>query len=232
MSSLQAVAPNLWVVDTPHHFFGLHIGSRMTVVRLRGGKVVLHSPVPLTAALCDQIRAIGPVHHILCPNRFHHMYAAAAVEVFPEAMLHGPAALQRKRRELKFDAVLSETPHPDWQGELLPLTIEGSVLNETLFYHPDSRTLISCDLVENFRRCSHAPTRWYLRLGGIFGTVGWHPLLRLAYFNRRRARASIDRLLAWPFERLILSHGDIIYNDAHAAVRSGMAWLYQTRPAN
>lgn len=226
MPELQALAPNLWVVDTPHRFLGLHLGSRMTVVRLKSGKVVLHSPVALSAELAERINAIGPVRHIVCPNRFHHMYAAQAVAAFPEALLHGPAALHKKRRDLKFDALLSATPHPDWQGELLPLTIDGSLLNETVFYHPDSRSLITCDLVENFHRCTHTPTRWYLRLGGILGKVGWHPLLRPLYLNRRRARDSINRLLNWPFERVILSHGNIIQGDAHRAIRDGLAWLY------
>jgi hypothetical protein len=33
-------------------------------------------------------------------------------------MLHGPAALQSKRKDLHFDAVLTDQPHPDWRGDL------------------------------------------------------------------------------------------------------------------
>lgn len=226
MNQLHPVAPDLWVTDIPHRFVGLHLGTRMTVIRLESGFLVLHSPVPITDALREEILAIGLVRHIICPNLFHHTYAAKAKAAFPGALLHGPAKLQRKRKDLKFDAVLSETPHPDWQDQLLLLNIEGSLLNETLFYHPESRTLISCDLVENFSRCEHAPTRWYLKLGGIFGKVGWHPLLRLVYLNRRQARQSIDRLFDWPFEKVILSHGDVLTENARDAVRSGLAWLY------
>jgi hypothetical protein len=29
----------------------------------------------------------------------------------------------------------------------------------------------------------------------------------MAYRDRKRARACIDRLLAWPFERVVLAHG-------------------------
>ncbi|MEE4249686.1 MAG: hypothetical protein V2I38_03790, partial [Alcanivoracaceae bacterium] len=142
-----------------------------------------------------------------------------------DAQLHGPEKLQRKRKDLKFDAVLSDAPHPDWQGQLLPLTVAGSMLHETLFYHPASKTLISCDLVENFSHCDHAPTRWYLRAGGIFGKVGWHPLLRMVYLNRRKARQSIEQLFEWPFEQVIVAHGDVITENAREAVRGGLAWL-------
>lgn len=225
MAELQPVATDLWVTSIPHRFVGLHLGTRMTVIRLASGAVVLHSPVPVSDALRREIDAIGPVRHILCPNLFHHVYAADAKAAFPDALLHGPEKLQRKRKDLTFDAVLSETPHPDWQGELLQLTVQGSMLHETLFYHSASKTLISCDLVENFSHCDHTPTRWYLQAGGIFGKVGWHPLLRLVYLNRRKARQSIEQLFEWPFERVILAHGEVITENAREAVRGGLAWL-------
>jgi hypothetical protein len=98
-------------------------------------------------------------------------------------MLHGPAALQCKRKDLRFDAALTNQPHPDWRDDLELLTIEGCMLGETVFYHPATRTLIACDLVENFHQSSHWLTRNYLRLGGILGRVSWHPLLRMATAN-------------------------------------------------
>jgi len=79
--------------------------------------------------------------------------------------------------------------------------------------------------VENFRQSPHWLTRNYLRMRGVLGRVGWHPLLRMAYRDRKRARACIDRLLAWPFERVVLAHGDLLTDDAHALVRKGLAWL-------
>ncbi|MDF1628413.1 MAG: DUF4336 domain-containing protein [Alcanivoracaceae bacterium] len=225
MAELHPVAADLWVTTIPHRFIGLHLGTRMTVIRLSSGELVLHSPVPVSEALRQEIEAIGPVRHIICPNLFHHMYAADTCAAFPEAQLHGPEKLQRKRKDLKFDAVLSDVPHPAWRGQLLPLTVEGSMLHETLFYHPASKTLISCDLVENFSHCEHAPTRWYLRAGGLLGKVGWHPLLRMVYLNRRRARQSIEQLFEWPFEKVIVAHGDVITENAREAVRGGLAWL-------
>jgi hypothetical protein len=209
----------------PHSFIGLHMGTRMTVVRLSSGELLLHSPIPLSSELRAAIGALGAVAHIVCPNLFHHMYAAEAVAAYPQAMLHGPAPLQRKRKDLRFGAVLTNQPHPDWYGDLELLTIEGCMLGETIFYHRVSRTLIACDLVENFHQSPHWLTRNYLRLGGILGRAGWHPLLRIVYRDRRRARACVDRVLAWPFERVALAHGELLTENAHAAVREGLAWL-------
>ncbi len=222
---LRPVAENIWCARAEQSFIGLHVGTQMTVVRLSGGGLLLHSPVPITPALKQQVDALGPVQHVVCPAMFHHMHAASAMQAWPEAQLHGSLALQRKRKDLRFDAVLTEQPHPDWAEDLVAITIEGSLLGETVFFHAASQTLITVDLVENFSRCDHAPTRWYLKLGGIYGRPGWHPLLRLTYLNRKKARASMERILALPFVRVLVAHGDDITENAHQILRSGLRWL-------
>jgi hypothetical protein len=223
--ALTQIDENLWISSIPHRFVGLHIGTRMTVVRLSSGELLLHSPIALSAELRRAIDALGPVKHIVCPNLFHHSYAGEVLRAYPSALLYGPAKLQKKRPDLKFAATLSDAPPAAWNGELLPTTIEGSMMAETVLYHVPSRTLISSDLVENFRDNAHAFTRWYLKAGGILGKVGWHPLLRMVYVNRRKARASLEKILALPFERVIVAHGDIITTDAKDTLRQGMSWL-------
>lgn len=225
MPQLQAIADNLWSVRAPQSFLGLHVGTRMTVIRLSNGALVLHSPVPLDDGLRREIDALGPVRHIICPNHFHHLHAGQAVAAWPQALLHGPAKLQRKRQDLRFGATLTQTPHADWNGELVPYHIDGSLLDETVFHHGPSRSLITVDLVENMTRCEHAPTRWWLTLGGIYRRIGWHRLMRGVYRDRAAARASLERILQLPFERVVVAHGDIIEGDAKHKLRGGLAWL-------
>ena len=108
---LQELAKNIWTASVHHSFIGLHVGTRMTVIRLSSGKLLLHSPVALPEQLRSEIDALGPVAHIVCPNLFHHMYASEAVATYPQALLHGPVALQRKRRDLRFGATLTDSAH-------------------------------------------------------------------------------------------------------------------------
>jgi len=225
MSALQAVTDGIWCVSSHQSFFGIHVGTRMCVVRLRNGSLLLHSPVAIAPPLLAEIDALGPVRHIVCPNLYHHLYAGEAVAAWPQALLHGPASLQRKRKDLRFGATLTETPHADWADELQLIHIDGCLLDETVFYHPATRTLIASDLVENFSHADHLPTRWYLKIGGIFGHVGWHRLMRVVYRDRKAARASVERILALPFERVVLAHGDVLTQRAREQVRQGLAWL-------
>ncbi|MGF6721724.1 hypothetical protein P3T43_001071 [Paraburkholderia sp. GAS41] len=191
MPQLQQIADNIWTVAAQHAFLGMHLGTRMTVVRLASGGLWLHSPVA----------------------------------AYPNATLHGPHALRRKRKDLPFSADLSDTPHPDWLNDLAPLVIRGCLLQETVFFHQRSRTLIASDLVENFKTSPHWLTRMYLKVCGLEGKITWGGPYRLLYRNRQAARACIDRLLEWPFERVVIAHGDLILRDAHLSIERGMAWL-------
>ncbi len=226
MPLLDVVANNVWAYSVPHSFMGLHVGARMTVVKLSAGGLLLHSPVPVDESLAQELAALGEVTHIVCPNLFHHVFAADVKQRYPQAVLHGPAKLASKRKDLSLDALLSETPHPDWGDDFELVFIDGSMLHETVFYHRASKTLIAADLIENFHQCEHGFTRWYLKLGGLWKSPGWHPVLRLVYLNRRKARASVTRILEWPFEKLSLAHGEVITENARNQVRHGMEWLF------
>jgi hypothetical protein len=225
MPELEKLSDEIWVATAQHSLCGLHLGTRMTVVRLSNGGLWIHSPVEMSPRLRQQLDSLGEVKHIVCPNMYHHVYAAQAVAAYPAALLHGPHALRRKRRDLVFSGTLSDTPHPDWDGDLVPLMINGSLLRETVFFHTRSRTLITSDLVENFRSSPHWPTRTYLKLCGIHGNITWSKPLRMLYRDPVLARTSIDRLLKWPFERIVIAHGELILDNAHSSLERGLSWL-------
>ena len=204
---------------------GLRIGTRMTLVRLRGGGLLLHSALPLTEARRRAVDTHGVLTHIVAPNAFHHRFAPEWANAYPNAIVHGPLELRKKSPGLRLDRLLSDPPDRDWSATLEPLTIEGSMLKETVFVHTPSRTLISSDLVENQNQVDHLPTRLYLQLSGVYQRVGWPRPLRFLYRDKAAARRSIDRLLERDFDRLIIAHGDVIERDAKAALRCGLEFL-------
>jgi hypothetical protein len=204
---------------------GLHLGSRMTVARLPDGGLLLHSPVPLTDDLRREIDALGPVRQIVCPNLFHHTYAGEAQRAYPAALLLAPPGMEKKRPDLKIGESFSEAGHPGWGGALLPVSVDGCMLKETVLFHPATRTLIGADLVENFETVDHLPTRLYLKASGIYGRVGWSRLMRFVYRDRAAARRSVERILALDFDRAIIAHGRPLERDAKASVRQAFTWL-------
>jgi len=225
MSELVRHAEDVWSVAAAHRFAGLWLGTRMTVVRLPGGTLWLHSVVAVDDILADEIQALGPVRHIVLPNLYHHVYAGDAIQRWPSARVHAPAGMRHKRPELRIDSELSETPDTEWCGELIPVHIAGSMLDETVFVHRPTRTLVCADLIENFDSSPHLATRLYLKLAGLEDRVAFSRLLRPVYRDRRATRGSLERLLALDFDRIVLTHGRVLEQGGPAAVREAYRWL-------
>lgn len=224
-SMLERLDDALWVAAAPQTFLGLHLGTRMTIVRGRDGGAIVHSPIALTDELRGAVEAIGPVRSIIAPNAFHHLHAGGWAAAYPDARLVGAPRLAKKRPDLRLAATLKDTVDPGWADTLAQVCVRGCILQETVFFHEASRTLVSSDLVENFGSSSHWPTRMYLKASGIHGKPGVGRSLRWMYRDREAAKAALERVLAWDFDRMVLAHGDVVAERGRDVLRESFAWL-------
>jgi hypothetical protein len=223
---LRELAPDLWVAERRQRFYGLEVGARMTVVRLVDGSLLLHSPLRLDAALREALDALGPVRFAVAPNRVHHLYAGEVKRHYPDARLWIGPGLERKRPDLEFEAVLGDEAPPEWRGQLAQVFFAGRPYeNEVVFFHRASRTLILCDLCFNFGPQVPWLTRLVARVIGSYRRFGPSRFDPLLIRDRAAARASLERILAWDFDRVILAHGDVLETGGHAAFAEGYAWL-------
>jgi hypothetical protein len=222
---LAPLAEGLWVATSPLSYFGMRIGTRMSIVRLRDGGLWVHSPIPLTPELRASVDALGVVRHIVAPSLYHHMWAGECKAAYPDAALHGPARLARKRNDLALTATLEQASAAAWAAELVPVHVDGCMLDETVFVHGPTRTLISSDLTENFTTHSHWPTRAYLKASGTYGKPGWPAPLRIVYRDHAATRRSLDVLREHDFDRLVIAHGDVIGSGAKAAIEQTFTFL-------
>src|SRR3712207_4556325 len=71
LDTLKPVADDLWIVDSGPQHMGISLPVRMTVIRLRNGDVLLHSPTRYVEALRQEIEALGPIRHLVAPNIAH-----------------------------------------------------------------------------------------------------------------------------------------------------------------
>lgn len=226
-SSLERVTDDLWAAQDTLRFLGLLMPVRMTVIRLENGGLWLHSPLRPTEDLVAQVSALGPVQHLVAPSNLHHLFIGEWKRRFPDARMHGASGLAAKRPDLAFDAILGEaaTTAPAWGADIEHLRIEGVPrLDESVFLHRPSRTLLVTDLVFNLSRLQGL-ARLAFWLMGISGRVAQSPEWRRYTRDKQAVRQSMERLLAWDFDRLVPAHGDIVPTGALPLVEQATAWM-------
>jgi len=217
---------NLWTVPRPMRFLGAEIGTRMTVIRLKDGALFLHSPVTLDEPTRAEVDALGPVGFVIAPNRLHHLFVAEYTRTYPEAKFFCAPGLDSKRKDLKFDAILDDTPPTEWNGQIDQAVFRAfPPLNEVVFFHRDSRSLLVTDLLFNVKTPESAYTRFLVRLDGLGRVAVARSIRWLIKMRRAQARSTVDKMLSWDFDRLIVTHGEVVGSGAKELVRAAWDFL-------
>ena len=230
MDDVRALDEDLWVIDHPFRMpGGIELGARTTLIRLSDGGLWLHSPGPLSPAARGWLEENGPVTAIVAPNLLHHLFLPEAIAAFPKASVYGPDGLQQKLgAKLAGTTVHTIDPaaHP-WPGDLECLRVDGCpAMKEFVFLHGKTRTLILTDLAFNVRSADSFVTRVFLRINNAFGKFGPSRLARTVFFkDKAQVRSAIERILNWDFDRIVVSHGDVLESDGPATLRASYTWL-------
>lgn len=228
---LPFVDDRIWVkrvrLRFPFSWFGAQMGSRMTVIRLPEGSLFIHSPVTLDPALRAVVDALGPVRFVIAPNRLHHLYVSDWVAAYPEAEFWCAPKLTEKRTDIPWTGTLGDAPEPGWAEDLDQAELAGNrFMTEVLFLHRESRTLIVVDALESFHRGDHGPLSCALaRIGGVWERAGYTRDQRLMIKDRPAFRRSIEKVLSWDFDRIILAHGHLVETNGKRVFRDAFSWL-------
>lgn len=227
---LQPFDRDLWLADGAAcaEVAGFRYPTRMAVVRLTDGGLWIWSPTALTDALRREVEALGAVSHIVGPNSLHDSWLAEWRAAFPSARLHGAPGLAAKLPRLAFDTEVADAPPPDWAADIDQAPVHGNAITtEVVFFHRASGTALFTDLLQQF------PPGWF---HGWRAAVARLDLMteaepavprkfRLAFTDRRTARAAVRRILDWPVERVVMAHGTPVASDGRAYLARAFRWL-------
>jgi len=230
--TLRPIADGLWTMDTLRSFpLGVRLPVRGTVVRLAGGGLWLHSPTPLSAALGGAVDALGPVHHLVGPNRLHHLSLGPWAARYPAARLWAPPGLVKKRVDLAFAGTIAAgAPPAPWAAEIQPVPLAGAPgIGEVAFVHHASQTLICADLLFNIRQPATRATALLLTLMGTKGRLAMSRVWRRYTKDRAALKESVEHLLTCEFTRVVPAHGEVFVGDGavstREATRAALAWM-------
>jgi hypothetical protein len=230
---LEPLGPDLWFADGGIvSFNGFDYPTRMVVVRLADGGLWLWSPVEMAVALEGEVRALGPVRHIVSPNKLHYLFLGEWQAAFPEAKLWGTAATIAKCRELRFAGPLTDDPPADWQGQIDQFHFANSpIVAEVIFFHRVSRTAIIADLSQTFTQGflkDHWPwwIRWLATASRMVEGWGYPPIdYRISFRRRATARPKLRALIDEHPEHVVVAHGEIVRTGGEAFLRRAFSWL-------
>jgi hypothetical protein len=224
-SPLQPFGPGIWLAAGGEaQVAGFRYPTRMAVVRLASGGLWVWSPVALTPPLRAAVEALGEVTFIIAPNSLHDLHIGEWRSAYPQARLHAAPGLRGHTP----DAILTDVAPPDWAADLDQALMAGNAITtEVVFFHRPSATVLFTDLIQQF------PPGWFR---------GWRALVarldlmtqiepavprkfRLAFTDRKAARAALARILAWPADKVVMAHGTPVTHGGAAFLARAFAFL-------
>ena len=226
---LEKLGDCIWTTEgSTVEVLGFRYPTRMAVVRLSDESLFVWSPIALSDALRAEVDALGVVAHIVAPNSLHHLSVLDWQRAYPAAKTCAPPRLRDKRPDIRFDEDLGDAANAGWAGEMDQVVVQGNAItSEVVFFHRRSGTVLVADLLQHF------PERWFSGWRYVVARldlmVSPEPAVprkfRLAFRDRKVARAAVRRILAWPAQSLVIAHGAPVTRDARGVLTRAFAWL-------
>ena len=133
--SLEVFVPDaLWLREYAVGLGGARFNARMTVIKLRSGEVVVHSPCAFDDSLAAEVAALGPVAAIIAPGNFHWLHVASCQRAFPNAVTYVCPGVEKRAKDLRFALpnarVMVHQPSGGFQGQATDIMLHAQeILN-------------------------------------------------------------------------------------------------------
>jgi hypothetical protein len=230
VNGLIEFGPEIWIAQGPivTAAAGFRYPTRMAVIRLANGDLVIWSPIALSDELHARLSTLGKVCYLFPPNSLHHVFLDGWQKAYPDARIYAPPGLREKRKDIRFDGDFDEAMVAAWTEDLDLAIMRGNwITTEVVFFHRKSDTVLFADLVQQFRPGWFRGWRAVVaRLDLMMGAEPSVPRkFRIAFTDRSAARASLQSILAWPARKVLMAHGEPVVECARAFIKRAFRWL-------
>ncbi len=211
---LRQLDSSLWVDEVSFSLFGVNFGNRMTCIQLSDNSFWIHSPTKFKQTTYEKIKAKGKIKYLITPNRVHNLFVMDWKSQAADALLLAPANTKKIHEDLTFEETPEEKIAELFDGEITCIPINGiPMLKEYAFIHHPSKTLILTDIAFNFGSDSRGWSTFFLRLYGAYNKFGPSISIRAIIKDKVILSASLNKIISHDFDRIIVSHGDIVENN-------------------
>jgi hypothetical protein len=212
---LQRLSASIMTVTGELQMPLTRLERRMTVIRLRDGRLVVFSAIALDN---DQMRVLedfGEPCFLIVPNHLHRNDAYIWKQRYPNLVVVAPSGARPQVEEV----VPVDTSQPDFGDDVRFLEVAGTEGRESALEvrEGEQLSLVLNDIVGNLP----ASAGWVLRALGFAADRPRIPRsIRMALIKDKSAfRAQLDAWAAQPIERILLSHGSPITEGASEVLR-------------
>ena len=211
---LKPFAAGIWFARDSYRLFGVDLGTKMTVVRLEDNKLLIYSPIEIKDSLYQQLKELGDPAYIIAPSNLHNLHVEQWHSAFPHSTVYCSQGAK-----VRVGRVLQQGERFPWENQLTSIFIDVMPkVNEWVFIHKASQTLMVCDLLFNVIDPQNPWARQLLKLYGIYNRSAITPLYKLMIKDRRSFDQSLAKLKNCDFDKIIIAHGDNIDSEGHAVL--------------
>lgn len=202
---------NLSSIDSERAMPLMRLPLRTVVIQLENGRILF---CPASTLTPDQLKSAGEITAVVAPNLLHLEGMPNAARAFPRAQLWGPPGAREKRPEVRWTGLLGLDPWP-YEKELQRVSLEGIPrLNENVFLHRASRTLLVGDLVFNIQNPKGLGAWLILNVFGTYRRLAVSRLFLRMSKDPSALGATLTRVAELEFDNLLPAHGAPVLDDA------------------
>jgi hypothetical protein len=219
---MKKLAENLWVLPYSLRLLGADFKRTVTIVRLISGDLVIHSTGPFTPEDVKGILRLGKPGWLLDAMLQHDTFAQRGRQAFPAIPYLAPDGFA----DVVGFPIEPLIPGPSkWGEELKVVRLDGNPsMEEHVVFHPHSRTLVVADLLFNFGPDTPTWTNFLLLAAvGAKHHPGMSRRFRMSIKDKAAFQRSVETLLGWDFDRIIVGHGEVIETDGKRLLRNALA---------
>lgn len=192
---------------------------RTTIVTIAHQNILIS---PGSQLNLEDYNSMPNITAIIAPNLFHCAGVEKAAKHFPNASKWGPPGVKEKFSALHWDQYLNNSKwlfDPDLN--LIPI-LGMPKINEMIFYHKSSKSLIVTDLCFNLIDANGFGAWLILSLFGTYQKFGISRFFLKYVEDPIAFKSSIQNLFDFDFDHIILSHGQNIIGNAKAHLQKAL----------
>lgn len=160
-----------------------------------------------------ELETLGRVTDIVAPNLYHHESIHLAQQIFPQATVWGVEGFKKKRPDVPWDKVLNSDSW-NYSDEIQVHEIQGHKMNEVVFFHLKSKTLVVTDLFFNLTKPEGVGAWLILTMFGTYKKFAISSLYMKYVSDLTAFKNSLRKIANWDFQTIVMSHGEPVTQDA------------------